>query len=72
MQIKFPKWNPQADALSRESYVIDEQSFIAGGSSENELPQSDNQDGSTKTDLDIDYSKLCSAKSVSNIHQTLL
>ena len=59
VQIRFPKWNPKASVLSRESFLIDEFSFNIDGQT---LPP---KAGEEITDLAIDYNKLCSPKRVS-------
>ena len=62
VQIKFPKWNPKASVLTRESYVLDEGAFNVDGQT---LPA---KEPAAATDLPIDPAKLCSAKRVSNLH----
>jgi hypothetical protein len=62
IQIRLPKWNPRANSRVRESFVLDDITFDREGSTET-LPDSDiviNED-----DVAIDYSRLCSPKSVS-------
>ena len=65
VQLRLPKWNPEASFFSQESFIIDEITFDREGSQEALLEQDANQ--LSENDQAIDYSRLCSPKTVSAV-----
>jgi len=65
VQLRLPKWNPEASLNSRESFIIDEITFDREGSQEALPEQGANQ--LSENDQAIDYSRLCSPKTVSTM-----